>query len=67
MTGCPLHDPRPHQVVINRASRLSPQCTSSKKAEKREKTACSEPLMTRQPRTGSYDPAGYFISVSAVI
>lgn len=59
---------RPHQVVINRASRLSPQCTSFKKAEKREKkTACSEPLMTHQTRTGSYDPAGYFISVSAVI
>ena len=30
------------------------------------RTACREPLMTRQTRTGHNAPAGYLISVSAV-
>jgi hypothetical protein len=58
-----------HTELLSTGRHASPHnAHRQKRLEKREKkTACSEPLTTRQTRTGSYDPAGYFISVSAVI
>lgn len=66
MTGCAPYDPRLHHYLKNRRHAFPHNAHHQKRPKFVKKTACSEPLMARQPCTGKNAPVGHSISVSAV-